>query len=278
MDMPGDTSEEPSTGRDVVDVIDVTEENADIFCMCLEDREEEAREAGKRRREWYEKMKGRGLGAKLAMVDGKVAGMIQYAPGDEVLLENGEGTFFINCVWVPAYNDDRGSFQGKGVGKALLAAAEKDARERGAKSMTAWGLRIPVWMKAAWFKKQGYRKVHTSGIAALMWKPFEEGLQTPRFVPPRRKPDLIPGKVKLSVVAKGWCRASNMAIDRAIRIAHEFGDSVIIEEVDTTDLSVALEWGGNDTLWVDQKEISTGPPPSEEKIRSIIAKRVKRLK
>ena len=44
------------------------------------------------------------------------------------------------------------------MGKALLQAAERDAKERGARGMAAWGMSLPVFMRASWFKKQGYRK------------------------------------------------------------------------------------------------------------------------
>jgi len=47
--------------------------------------------------------------------------------------------------------------QGRGIGSALLEAAENDARELGAKGMAAWGLWLPFWMKASWFKKHGYK-------------------------------------------------------------------------------------------------------------------------
>jgi hypothetical protein len=41
---------------------------------------------------------------------------------------------------------------------------------------------------------------------------------------------------------------------------------------------VFLEWGRSDGLFIDGKEVRTGPPPSYEKIRKLIAKRVRKLR
>jgi len=53
---------------------------------------------------------------------------------------------------------------------------------------------------------------------------------------------------------------------------------VILSVVGRMDRNIFLEWGISDALFVDRKEIWTGPTPSYEKIRSIIEKRVKKLK
>ena len=60
------------------------------------------------------------------------------------------------------------------MGKALLVAAEDDARDRGAQGMAARGMFLPFWMKASWFKKQGYSKVDKQGLSVLLWKPFTD--------------------------------------------------------------------------------------------------------
>lgn len=41
-------------------------------------------------------------------------------------------------------------------------------------------------------------------------------------------------------------------------------------------VSAIAKWGSSDALFVDGKAVRTGPPPSYEKIRSIIAKRTQR--
>jgi GNAT superfamily N-acetyltransferase len=260
-----------------MEVVDVGPEHEGLFCICLEDREPAAEEAGPLRRQWYDRAKAGGLGAKVAVEGGRPVGMIQYLPSDQVLLEGGEGSFYVLCIWVPPFKDDRGNFRGRGVGKALLAAAEGDARARGATGMAAWGIRLPFWMRAAWFKRYGYRKVDRVGVAVLMWKPFREGVPPPRFVRRRRSPEPVPGKVTVTSLHHGWCMAMNLVHERARRAAADLGDRVAFQDVDTSDLAVAREWGETDALYVDGRPVSTGPPPSYEKLRRLIAKRVRRL-
>jgi hypothetical protein len=47
--------------------------------------------------------------------------------------------------------------------------------------------------------------------------------------------------------------------------------------LDTADRATFLEWGISDALLIDGKEVRTGPPPSYEKLRRLIEKRLKRL-
>jgi len=80
--------------------------------------------------------------------------MIQYAPIEHTFVE-GQDLYLIYCIWVHGYKKGRGNFQKRGMGKALLKAAESDAKEKGAKGMVAWGISLPFWMRASWFKKIG---------------------------------------------------------------------------------------------------------------------------
>ena len=84
--------------------------------------------------------------------------MIQYVPIEQSVAE-GNDLYFINCIWVHGYKEGRGSFRKQGMGKSLLQAAETDVEARGAKGLVAWGLVLPFWMKASWFKQHGYTKV-----------------------------------------------------------------------------------------------------------------------
>ena len=164
-------------------IVNLGEEHQALYFECLEDWCDEMKEAGNHKKEWYDNAKDKGLGVKLAVDDrGEVGGMIQYLPIEESFVD-GEGLYFVLCIWVHGYKQGRGNFQKRGMGKALLAAAEDDARRLGAKGMAAWGLWLPFWMKASWFKKRGYRKVDRVSLRVLMWKPFEGDAKPPRTRP-----------------------------------------------------------------------------------------------
>ena len=75
----------------------------------------------------------------------------------------------------------------------------------------------------------------------------------------------------------GWCPAQNMTYERAKRAAAEFGGRVEFQGIDTSSRETYLAWGIADGLFIDGREVRTGPPPSYEKIRNLIAGRVRRL-
>ena len=258
-------------------VIDLTEDYKQLYFVCLEDWCEEMKEGGDHKEVWYNKMKDKGLGVKLALDDnGKVGGMIQYIPIEHSFAE-GKDLYFINCIWVHGYKKGRGNFQKKGMGKALLQAAEADVKAKGAKGMVAWGISLPFWMKASWFKKQGYTKVDKQEGQVLLWKPFTNNAILPKWIKQKKKPEMTPGKVTVTAFLNGWCPAQNIVFERAKRAASEFRDKVVFREINTFDRKVFLEWGIADALFIDDKQVRTGPPPSYGKIKKLIAKRVKKL-
>jgi len=258
-------------------IIDLTDEHKELYFKCLEDWSEEMKEAEDHKACWYEKMKDKGLGVKLAVDDrGEVGGMIQYIPIEYAPAE-GKDLYFVPCIWVHGYKKGRGNFQKKGMGKALLRAAEEDTRAKGAKGIAAWGISLPFWMKASWFKKQGYVKVDNQKGQILLWKPFTKDAAPPKWIRRKKIPWKEKGKVVVTALINGWCPAQSIVFERAKRAAAKFGDKVEFRGINTFDRKVFLEWGLSDGLFIDDKQIRTGPPPSYKKIVRHIRKRVKKL-
>jgi GNAT superfamily N-acetyltransferase len=259
-------------------IVDLDETTKPLFCLCLEDWSDDAKEADERRCRWVDRLTARGLRAKLALDDaGTPGGMIQYLPIEESTVD-GTGLYFITCIWVHGHKQGRGNFQGHGMGKALLAAAEEDARSLGAKGMAAWGLWLPFWMKASWFKRHGYRAVARNGIASLLWKPFVAEAQPPRWFRRTDRPlERTADRVNVTAFVNGWCSAGILTAERARRVAGEFGEKVVFREIDTSEHRTVAEWGLADALFVDSKQVMTGPPISPARLRKIISKRVARL-
>jgi GNAT superfamily N-acetyltransferase len=263
-----------------VRVVDLAPEHEPLYFVCLEDwRGSELEGAGDHKARWFDQMRSRGLRVKLALAPGgRVGGMIHYLPIEHSPAV-GHGLEFILCIWVHGHARGRGDFQGHGMGTALLEAAEADARARGVLGMAAWGLALPVWMRASWFRRHGYRRADRRGIAALVWKPFASDAPVPRW-PERggRIPETDPAKVVVTGCVNGWCPAQNLAFERARRAAAAFGDAVECHLVDTTDRETMLAWGEADALFVDRRRVRTGPPPSEAKLAALIRERVRRLR
>ena len=258
-----------------MEIVDLAEDKKDLLCQCLEDWSEEAKESGPKRRQWLDRNQKLGLRAKLALDDrGVEGGMIQYGPIEHSFVD-GSGLYFIYCIHVHGHKQGRGDFRGHGMGKALLKSAEDDARALGALGMAAWGVALPLWMKASWFRKHGYRKVDRSGVSVLLWKPFSTEARPPRWFPATDKQlEPIAGKVNVTAYSSGWCLASNLVYERAKRAAAEFGDAIAFREVDTSDRSAVAEWGRSDAVFVDGRNLQKGPPVSYKKVHKAIAKRV----
>ncbi len=259
-------------------IVDLRPEHESLFFRCLEDWNPETEAAATHRAAWFASFKERGLRVKLALDDeGRPGGMIQYLPIEHAPAL-GHDLYYVLCIWVHGHPEGRGNFQGRGLGSALLAAAEDDARALGAKGMAAWGIVLPFWMRASWFRKHGYRRAERRGLASLVWKPFSDDAEPPRWLPKSQQhPERVEGQVVVTACVNGWCMGQAMAFERARSVAEELGDRVRLRVIDTKDRAALLEWGETDALFIDDKRVVTGPPPSREKLLGIMRRRLRRL-
>ena len=260
-----------------MEIIDMSPEYEDTYCLCLEDWSDEMKEAGDYKRLWLQRKKKEGLRVKLARSDaGDIVGMIHYVPVDRSPV-TGLNLYYIYCIWVHGYSEGVGNYQKKGIGRMLLSAAEEDCRQLGADGIAAWGVRLPFFMRSGWFRKNGYRKADRDGIVELVWKPFSDGAEAPGLVRPRKKPAAEPGCVTVTCFRNGWCPAQNLSCERMRRAAEKYGEKVRFSIVDTDDRETMLEWGIQDALYVDGRRINTGPPPSYEKLERILKRKAGKL-
>ncbi len=257
-------------------IIDLTPEYENLYFTCLEDWSEEMQEAGDHKARWAKRMQDRDLRVKPALTgDHKVAGMIQYCPIEYSFVE-GENLYVVLCIWVHGYKQGVGNVQKQGFGKQLLQAAEQDVRELGAGGLAAWGMALPFFMRASWFKKQGYKKVDRTGMQVLLWKKFKNDAELPHWLKKNKavQPEDTPGKVNVTCLLTGWCPAMNLVAERAKRAAEELGDGVKFQCVDMFEKREMRKWGRTDTLFIDGKPMRIGPPPGYEKIKKRIESRL----
>jgi len=260
-----------------MEIKDITPQNEPLYFCCLEEWSDEMKEAGDYKQKWYEFMKDKGLRVKFALDENSViGGMIQYVPIEHSMFE-GRDLYVVLCIWVHGYKAGRGDYRKRGMGTALLKAAEEDCRLLGTNGLVTWGLLIPVFMRASWFKRHSYKVIDKYGFMRLLWKPFNENAIPPRFIKPQKLPEKGLEKVNLTLIRNGWCPAQSITCERALRAAQEFPGKINIQEYDSKNRDVVTEWGIHDGLYIDGKEVRTGPPTSYLKIRNKIAGRVKKL-
>lgn len=268
----------PSADPPPVHIVDLPDRHVETYFVCLEDWSSEMTEAHDLKAKWFEQHRDRGLRVKLALDDDdRALGMIQYLP-IEMSPARGDGLYMILCIWVHGYEQGVGDVQGAGIGSKLLAAAEADARELGALGLAAWGMHLPVWMKASWFRQHGYATADRLGVRELVWKPFAEDAQPPRWVEPQPISAADPDVVDVRAFCSGWCPAANLVHERARRASEELGDDVSFVSVDTTDRATQLAHGRTDEVLVDGRPLQRGAPPSYLAVRRRIARRQRRLR
>lgn len=259
-----------------MEIIDLSPEYENTYCRCLEDWSREMDDAGDYKKLWLEKKKRQGLRVKLARNEkNEIVGMIQYIPVEHSPII-GSNLYYIYCIWVHGYNKGVGNHQKKGIGTLLLEAAEKDCRELGAGGIAAWGILLPFFMRSKWFKKHGYKRADRNGMIELVWKPFAEGERQPRMIRMKKKPPVEKGIVTVTCFRNGWCPAQNMSCERMKRAAREYEDHIKYVEVDTDIKENLDEWGIEDAIFIDDKKINTGPPPSYEKLQKLLKKKMRK--
>lgn len=258
-------------------ITDITPDDEPLYYCCLEEWSDEMKEAGDYKARWYSRMKAKGARVKFARDDkGIIGGMIQYIPIEHTAFA-GKNLWVILCIWVHGHKKGRGDYRKQGMGSALIKAVEEDCKKHGVDGVVAWGLAIPAFMRASWFKRKGYKVVDKQGIIRLLFKPCKMNVLPPKFIRPDKFPSKSDDKVNVSMFVNGWCPAQNIAYQRVKQAARLFPGKIDLYEYDCLLPDVRAEWGVLDGLYIDGKEMKTGPPPSFNKIKRKLARSVKKL-
>lgn len=270
----------PVPEEESMTIRDLQKDDEMEFCHCLESWSEEMAESGNHKEHWLARMKREGLGVKLAVTDdGKYAGMIQYYPARfSPAIAPSEDAWFIHCIWVHGYNKGQGNFQKKGIGKALLQAAEDDIRNRGGKIVLAWGLRLPFWMKSKWFRKNGYSPSDATGMQELVQKNLTESEISAVWRKPKKAPPAIDEKGLLQVTTfmSGACTVTAIAYERLRKVIN--GLPVNSRLIDSSLPRNLDEWGLSDVMFIGSKKVFIGPPPSTQKLHRILVRELKKIR
>jgi GNAT superfamily N-acetyltransferase len=234
---------------------------------------EEIDSCANRRRAWLRAMHDKGSRVKVAILDGERAGFlhvipIEFCPWGPL----GHDLLVIPCLYV--------ANKGHGVGKALLAAAEEEAKQQDRKGVVTIGYYHDFWyMPASFFeandfmrcKQPDQERFDLKGTAALLWEVLDEHAEVPVPLEPNYRFKPIRGEVVIDLFWNTFCQTSYIEAQRVREVAAEFGDSVALTEYCADDRPVLLRYQIPRGIFVNGHEIGWGYEAPKDGIREAIA-------
>ena len=250
-------------------VRDMEPEDEYFVATCTHvDESDEIDASSGRRLAWFKKAQARGLRIKVATWGGEPVGFIYVMPIEV-------------CPWGPLGRDlavfpclvAHSKVKGRGVGRALIAAAEEEARSQGKKGLATYGYYHDFWfMPAAYFEKLGYEAAARRGERAILWKVFDASAEPPTFPEEKYRLEATPGKVAVDLFYNTFCLTSDVEAQRVRDVAGEFGEAVLLREYDAGEPDVLRRYGRERGIFVDNEEIFWGYEAPREGIREAISR------
>jgi GNAT superfamily N-acetyltransferase len=228
--------------------------------------------SAERRSAWFDNMYPQGLRVKVATLDGNLAGFIYVMPIEV-------------CPWGPIGRDlaafpclvAHTKAKGNGVGRALVAAAEAEARKQGRKGLVTYGYYHDFWfMPATYFEKLGFEVAARRGETAIMWKVFDPAARPPTFAGGKFDFAPTPGKVTVDLFFNTFCLTSDIEAERVRDVAATFGDAVTLREYDAGDPMILKRYGRARGIFVNGTEIFWGHEAPKEGVRKAITEALNR--
>lgn len=254
-------------------VVDLTDEHYQFVTLCT--HEYQPSDEGDRviavRRSWLERMMARGLKIKVAVDGGDPVGFIHCLPL-ELGIQGMSGTdlMAIPCLTL-GYRSVYRRKTGSGYGRALIEAAESEARSC-SKGIAVVAHDNDFWfMPAAFFRRLGYREVARRADTVVMLKSFQP-VEPPVMHHPSYRPRPIPGKVTVDVFWHPMCGTSIVEMLRLREVSAEFGDGVVLNEYDCGDKDTLERYQIGRAIFIDGRRVDWGHEAPRDGLRQEIGR------
>ena len=250
-----------------IDIRDMQPEDEAFVGSCTHVNETKEWTAScERRIPWLRGQYDNGLRVKVALVDGTHAGFLYMMPSEMAswgLI--GENLSVIQCLVSCKM------FAGRGIGRALVRAAEDEARGQGRKGIAVVAFYHDFWfMPAPFFEHCGYAVVRRKDDAAVLWKPFGESVAPPDFLHETYRFVAAPGKVAVDLFWNRACLTSDTEASRVRAVVGELGDTVDLREYCTDDSAIKLRFGLSRAIYIDGKRVDWGYEAPKDGLRDAI--------
>jgi len=247
---------------------------------CNESRETDA--CAEIRLEWLLNMQKRGMKNLVAWADEVPIGFIHIMP-IEIATSRlaGKDLHYIPCFVVSK------EWEGKGVSRALVVAAENTAKNLNTKGLVTLGYYGDYpFMPAEFFENLGYevaakRKVYWAGDRdilddeVMLWKVFDPSAEPPVFLTSQYEFKPIENRVVVDLFVDPFCLTSVTEAQRTREVAGELEDRVVVNEYRADNREEFLHLQVPRGIFIDGEEIGWGYAAPREGIREAISKKLR---
>jgi GNAT superfamily N-acetyltransferase len=233
---------------------------------------EEIDSCARRRLAWLKAMHEKGLRVKVASVGGSQAGFLYIMPIETSPWGPlGRDLLVIPCLYSVS--------KGHGVGRALLAEAEEEARRQDRKGIVTIGHYHDFWfMPASFFEANGFSQCggavkgyfHPETRTAVLWRVFDKHAEAPTLLKPNYKFKPVPAKVVIDLFWNVFCETSDIEAQRVREVAAEFGNSVLLNEYSADDRTTLLHHQISRGIFINGREIGWGYEAPKAGIRDAV--------
>lgn len=227
----------------------------------------------RRLKEWLERGVLRGQVAWAQ--EGEPSGFVLYYPIETAPIEmGGEGFYALQCLFVKP-----GGWR-QGVGRALVEAAVRDAREQGASGLAAEGFDFPPdeqgfeFMPKSFFLKMGFQEVAPGGLGTLLFLPLRPEAKAPSYLEASFTPPAGGDRLRIDLLNCESCHVNVANCEIVKQVARDYSDRVEIHEHDQNSRQAVLEKGMSIGILMDGELAFYGPPITEEQAREELERRL----
>ncbi|MFX0053212.1 MAG: GNAT family N-acetyltransferase [Candidatus Hermodarchaeota archaeon] len=237
---------------------------------------EESDFATKKRSTWYRKMHSKGFKTKVAFLDEKPVGFLHIVPIEfSHWGPIGKDLMVILCQHVET------KAKGKGIGRALLQAAEEETIKEGKKALVvcAYYYEDFWFIPALFYERHGYKPVTRQRVTregeknfleeeAILWKVFDESAEPPSFPIPNYHFHPIERKIVVDLFVDTFCKP--IEAQRVRDVVKEFDEKAILNEYSTDRKEIFEKYQISRAIFINGQEIGWGYNAPKEGIREAI--------